>query len=121
MQIDNSSVIRAFPGSEIPEQSLTLESERFNFCDHGKIGLNEHDRSVKCAKCGKVFDPFHFLQTEVARLHHAWRQHAEVRQNLSELIERVEVLKKEEARFKSRIKTAKAKTEPVFSTRSREL
>jgi len=33
----------------------------------------------------------------------------------------VEALKKEEARLKARIKTAKAKVEPAFSVRSREL
>lgn len=115
------SNIRAFPGAEIPEQPICLERQPFNFCRHDKITLDEHSRTVRCAACGKVFDPFQFLQSEVSRLQDAWTSHKQVRAILREHLDRVEALKKEEARLKGRIKTLKAKVEPVINYRNREL
>lgn len=113
--------VRAFPGADVPEQKLLVERQPYNFCDHDKISLDEHRRVVKCASCDKVYDPFDFLHKEACRLDVAWRNYAQTRKELSELIDRVDNLKKEEARLKARIKTAKAKVEPVVFTRNREL
>lgn len=113
--------IRQFPGTEVPEQTLSVERRPLGFCSHEKISLNEHARTVKCAACGKAFDPFNFLQSEVHRLQDAWERHRQVRTSLGELIDRVEALKKEEARLKGRIKTAKAKVEPSIDVRNRAL
>ena len=113
--------IRQFPSTEIPEQTLSVERQRYNFCSHDKIRLDEHSRTVNCAACDKVFDPFTFLLNEVHRLQVAWEDHKQVRQSLSELNDRVDALKKEEARLKGRIKTAKAKVAPVVDVRNRAL
>lgn len=118
---DQSSNIRAFPGAEVPEQTLLIERKPYNFCPHDKISMDEYRRVVKCASCDQVFDPFDFLHKEAHRLDAAWRNYALTRKELGELIDRVDNLKKEEARLKARIKTAKAKVEPVVFTRSREL
>ena len=116
-----TGVIRAFPGAEIPEQPVVLEREWHSFCAHEQIALNEHSRTVRCTKCEKVFDPFSFLQNDVAKLQQAWQRHKEVRASLDDLIQRVEALKKEEARLKARIKTARPKAEPVIDVRNRGL
>jgi hypothetical protein len=50
-----------------------------------------------------------------------WERHRQVRASLGDLIDRVEALKKEEARLKGRIKTAKAKVEPAIDVRNRAL
>ena len=113
--------IRQFPGAEIPEQTLSVEKKYPSFCQHEKITLDDHSRTVRCVACAQVMDPFNFLLYEVSRLQDAWERNRQVRKDLSELIDRVEALKKEEARLKARIKTAKAKVEPAFSVRSREL
>lgn len=113
--------IRQFPGTEVPEQPLSVERRPFGFCHHEKITLSEHNRTVRCTACDQVFDPFNFLQNEVHRLQDAWERHRQVRTSLSELIDRVEALKKEEARLKGRIKTAKAKVEPAIDVRNRQL
>lgn len=118
---ESDSNVRRFPGAEIPEQTLFAERPPYNFCGHAKITLDEHSRTVKCAGCGKVFDPFQFLQNEVERIQSAWSRHKEVRTSLSELVDRVDALKKEEARLKGRIRTAKAKVEPVIDLRNRNL
>ena len=115
------SNIRKFPGTELPEQTLSVERQRYNFCSHDKISLDEHSRTVKCAACDKVFDPFSFLRNEVQRLQIAWTDHKQVRQSLNELNDRVDSLKKEEARLKARIRTAKAKVAPAIDVRNREL
>lgn len=115
------SNIRQFPGAEVPEQTLSIERRPFGFCGHEKITLDEHNRTVKCAACGKVFDPFNFLRDDVYRLQDAWERHRQVRASLGDLIDRVEALKKEEARLKGRIKTAKAKVEPAIDVRNRAL
>ncbi len=115
------SNVRRFPGAEIPEQTLFTERPPFTVCGHEKITLDSHNRTVKCAGCGKVFDPFHFLQNEVERIQSAWVRHKEVRTSVSELVDRVDALKKEEARLKGRIRTAKAKVEPVIDLRNRNL
>lgn len=116
-----SDNIRAFPGADIPEQTLSVEREPFGFCNHDKITMDEHSRTVRCAKCNKVFDPFDFLKNEVRRLQGAWDDYRQVRQKVSDGLERVEVLKREEARLKGRIKTARAKAEPVIDVRNRSL
>lgn len=113
--------IRQFPGTEVPEQPISVERRPIDFCSHEKISLSEHSRTVRCAACDQVFDPFNFLQNEVRRLQDAWERHRQVRANLSDLIDRVEALKKEEARLKGRIKTAKAKVEPAIDVRNRQL
>ncbi|MNS93862.1 hypothetical protein D3C72_1280600 [compost metagenome] len=113
--------IRQFPGAEIPEQTLSVEKKYPSFCQHEKITLDDHSRTVRCVACGQVMDPFNFLLYEVSRLQDAWERNRQVRKDTSVLIDRVETLKKEEARLKARIKTAKAKVEPAFSVRSREL
>lgn len=113
--------IRQFPGAEVPEQTLSVVREPFGFCSHDKISLDEHSRTVQCAKCNKVFDPFDFLKSEVRRLQSAWENHRVVRQKLDEVNDRVEALKREEARLKGRIKTAKAKVEPTIDVRNRAL
>ena len=113
--------IRQFPGTDIPEQTLGVEREPFGYCAHDKISLDEHQRTVRCAKCRKVFDPFDFLKNEVHRIQRAWDDHRQVRQKVSDGLDSVEALKREEARLKGRIKTARAKTEPVIDVRNREL
>jgi len=113
--------IRQFPGAEIPEQTLSVEREPFGFCNHDKISLDSHARTVRCSKCDKVFDPFDFLKNEVRRLQDAWERHRDVRAKVTELNDRVETLKKEEARLKGRIKTARAKVEPSINVRNRNL
>ena len=113
--------IYQFPGAEVPEQTISIARRPFGFCGHEKISLDEHRRTVCCTACDKVFDPFNFLQSEVHRLQDAWERHRQVRSNLGELIDRVEALKKEEARLKNRIKTAKAKVEPSIDVRNRAL
>lgn len=118
---EHSTNIRAFPGAELPEQTLLVERKQFNFCEHNKISLDEHRRVVKCASCDKVYDPFDFLHKEAQRLEAAWRNYGQVRKELSELIDRVDNLKKEEARLKARIKTARVKVEPVVFTRNHDL
>ena len=118
---EQATNVHAFPGSEVPEQKLVIARQHYTFCNHDKISLDEHRRVVKCAQCDKVYDPFDFLHKEAARLEMAWRDHAHTRRSLNELIDRVDNLKKEEARLKARIKTAKAKIEPVVFTRNRNL
>lgn len=117
----NDTNVRQFPGAELPEQTLSVEREPFGYCAHDKISLDEHSRTVRCAKCDKVFDPFDFLKNEVRRIQSAWDDHRQVRQKVSDGLDRVEVLKREEARIKGRIKTAKAKVEPVIDVRNRQL
>lgn len=117
----NDTNVLQFPGAELPEQTLSVEREPFGYCAHDKISLDEHSRTVRCAKCDKVFDPFDFLKNEVRRIQSAWDDHRQVRQKVSDGLDRVEVLKREEARIKGRIKTAKAKVEPVIDVRNRQL
>lgn len=50
------SNIRQFPGNEIPEQTLSAERQRYSFCSHDKIRMDEHSRTVSYAACDKVFD-----------------------------------------------------------------
>ena len=111
------SNIRKFPGNELPEQTLTATKNWHNFCEHKKISLDDHSRTVRCAACDQVFDPFDFLQKEVARLQRAWEDHKHVQKSLNDLRDGVE----EEARLKARIRTAKAKVAPVIDVRNREL
>ncbi len=115
------SNIRQFPSAEVPEQTLVVKRPPLRFCAHEKITLDEHSRTVRCVACEHVFDPFNFLRDEVSRLQGAWESHRQVKDKLRDLLDRVDTLKKEEARLKGRIKTARAKVEPVLDVRNRQL
>lgn len=117
----NETNIRQFPGTDIPEQTLFVKRPPIVFCLHEKITLDEHSRTVRCIACEQVFDPFNFLRNEVSRLQGAWDSYRQVQDKLREQLDRVDTLKKEEARLKGRIKTARAKAEPVIDVRNRSL
>jgi len=40
--------IHRFPGAELPEQTLSVEKKYRSFCQHEKITLDDHSRTVRC-------------------------------------------------------------------------
>lgn len=121
----DDKVVRAFPGTDLPENPLQIESRDKNapmWCGHENVRLNEHDRLVICAKCSATLDPFNFLLKNAQTIQRAYESHRQVSKMVSDLNDRVSELKKEEGRIKSRIKRLNEKSgDVVLSVRDRLL
>jgi len=116
--------IHAFvrPG-ELPENPVRITSsgKSPNFCHHELIDLDDHRRTVNCRQCGADIDAFSFLKANARTLQTAWQRHKAVSNELAELLARVDFLKKEEARLKSRVKRAKDNTPAPLDIKGRDL
>lgn len=114
--------IVSFPGvpQELPEQTITLEKQPFNICQHTKISLDSHQRLVNCVRCGAVLDPFEYLAKNAVVLQRAWADHASVKRSLADMNDRVAALKKEEQRLKASVRRLKEK-QPVIDTRGKDI
>lgn len=107
---DDTNVTR-FPGqAELPPCPMEIK-RRDNFCSHPAVRLDDHSRTMECTECGATLDPYDFFRNQALWLQRAWQSHSTVKHDLNRLIERVAQLKKEEARLKGRIATAKKKLE----------
>lgn len=117
-------VIHAFPAAELPESVMTVDGKRAGepyFCQHPAIRLNEHDRTVHCAKCGAALDPFNFLLHEAKTIQRAWETHKFVTTKVNELNERVTVLTKEEKRLRAQVKRLQEKSGEVVQVRGKSI
>jgi hypothetical protein len=122
--MSDEKVIHAFPTSELPENVMAVEPRRAGdpyFCAHPAIRLNEHDRTVHCAKCGAALDPFNFLLHETKTIQRAWESHRHVTTKVNELNERVTVLAKEEKRLRAQVKRLQEKSGEVVQVRGKSI
>lgn len=113
---DEDNVIHAFPTTELPDNPILIAPKPPGVpyhCHHQEIRLDAHDRTVQCAKCGAILDPFNFLMNQAATLQMAWANYHQVRRELSEVHDRVIHLKKEEQRIKARLKRQQEKLSTV--------
>lgn len=118
----NDNVV-SLPGTQpLPENPMEIKP-RMSYCQHDRIIIDPHTRSVQCAdiKCGAVLDPFNYLLNNAMSISRAWSSHKMVSTLAGELVERVGVLKKEEKRLRDMIKRLQEKTGAVVSPRNREL
>lgn len=109
--IDN--VVRPFPVAELPENLLRIEprSEAVPYyCQHEAVTLNEHERSVHCARCNATLDPFDFLLMNARTLQNAWSNFREATRKVGELNERIALLAKTEKRLRAQVGRLKDKT-----------
>lgn len=114
MSADN--VIHAFKSAELPEQTLVIEKPPAGkpyFCAHDSLRIDAHERVVNCAKGGQTLDPFDFLLSNAVTLQRAWQDHASVKRDLGEILDRVTELKKEEKRLRAQIKRLDGKVTVV--------
>lgn len=113
---DESNVIVAFKAADIGEAPMTVKRAPISFCKHSRIEADEQTRTLICHDCGVTLDPFNFIKSSAATIQRAWENYAYTQKQAAELVARVDALKKEEARIKARIRTARDKV-PVISTR----
>jgi hypothetical protein len=115
----DSNVVVAFKPTDIGEPPMTVKRAEYNFCKHERIEADDHTRTLICHSCGATLDPFSFVCNSAHTIQRAWENYAFTQHQAAELVARVDALKKEEARIKSRINTARSKL-PVISTRGAE-
>lgn len=109
----DDNVVRAFPAAELPENLLAIEPRPTGvpyFCNHEAVTLNEHDRVVNCTKCGATLEPFNFLVSNAKTIQMAWFNYRDAQRKVSELNDRIAILKKEESRLRSQVKRLQEKT-----------
>jgi hypothetical protein len=114
----DTNVIVAFKPADVGEPPMTVKRADYNFCKHDRIETDDHSRTLICHGCGATLDAYDFVRKSAATIQQAWARHAHLSQLTSELVDRVDALKKEEQRLKSRIKTARDKM-PFVDTRGR--
>ncbi len=111
--------IVSFPGgekSDLPENPLTIESsnpKQHSWCEHSRITLDPYQRTVICGDCRQVLDPYDYLERNAKTLQRAWDNHRSCTLKVSELNERIGVLKAEEERTKGRLRRLRDKEQPV--------
>lgn len=113
----NDDVVRQFPGTELPENLLSISPQRFDFCNHEKVSLDEHSRTVRCTKCGATLDPFNFLLSNARTIQMAWQNHRMMVHKVQEITDRVDTLKREENRLRGIVKRLQAKSDAVIDVR----
>lgn len=118
-----SDKVISFPGAEpLPENLLTVKENhkhQFNYCNHGRIVLDHHNRLVNCAECGATLDPFQFLEKQADLLQRAWRNYSMAQRKVEELSTSIANLMAEEKRIKGRIRRAKD-SQPVIDMRGKD-
>lgn len=120
--MSDDKVIHAFPSAQLPDNLITVEPRNPALpyhCEHAALRLDEHERSVHCAVCGATLEPFNFLLNNARTLVTAWHNYRSTRAMVSELQDRVTVLKKEEARLRSLIKRLQTKVPPPLDVRGK--
>lgn len=108
----DDKVVHAFPGTELPENLMQVEPRNAALpyhCAHEAIRLDQHDRAVFCARCGATLDPFMFLLNNAVTIQRAWQNHGEANRKVRELLDRIEVLQKEEKRLSAMVKRRQEK------------
>lgn len=114
--MSEDNVIHAFKGADLPEQTLVIEKPpagRPFHCAHDSLRIDAHERTVSCAKCGQVLEPFDYLLSNAVVLQRAWQDHAYVKRDLGDMQDRVTELKKEEKRLRAQIKRLDGKVTVV--------
>lgn len=104
---DENKVVNAFPSRELPENLMQIEPRNQALpysCNHEAIRLDAHDRAVYCARCGATLDAFSFLLNNAITIQRAWQHHGEANRKVRELLDRIEVLQKEEKRLSAMVK-----------------
>lgn len=116
-----SEKIVQLPGTEaLPENLLeSKDKDPYSLCQHGRITLDEHQRTVNCRDCGRVLDPFNFLQYQAHLLQRAWRNHDMAKAKVSELNTRIEALTKELKSLQGKVARAKEKV-PTIDVRGKD-
>jgi hypothetical protein len=99
-----SEVVDLFKNKQIPECPVEVVRAPLSFCEHEKILMHEQSRTISCAKCNQVFDPYDFLKRDAHRIVRAWQLHRQVTHEVEEKNKVVEELKKQVARLRQFIK-----------------
>jgi hypothetical protein len=118
--VSDDNVIHAFQKSELPENPISIAPQPAGkpmYCEHAALRIDSHERTVACAKCGQLLDPFNFLLSNAVTLQRAWQDHAHVKREMQGMQERVTALKKEEARLRSMVKRLADKAGTVIDVR----
>lgn len=116
-----SDTVVSFPGAEpLPENLIQrVDKDPWSHCQHGRITLDEHQRSVTCRDCGRVLDPFQFLQQQADLLRRAWSNHDSAQHKVQELVDRIAALKKEHDSLLGKVRRLKEKM-PVVDVRGKD-
>lgn len=101
------SNIVAFPSSaESPKDNVNFLMERGQFCLHPGYLVNEHDRQIKCRKCGAIIEPFDLLLDMARKETNLANNVTQLRKEESQRRANIQKLIQIERNAKSRIRRA---------------
>lgn len=120
MNDESEKVVQIRSAEALPENLITADDkDRYSVCRHERITLDEHQRTVNCRGCGRVLDPFQFLQHESHLLQRAWANHDIAARKVTELSERISVLTKEYTSLKGKVARLREKM-PTIDVRGKD-
>lgn len=122
--MSDEKVVHAFPVSEMPENTLTIEPRNPAlplYCEHLEVRLNAHERTIHCAKCGAALDPFNFVLSNAKTIQRAWDNYRAANLKVRDFDERITVLAKEEKRLRAQVKRLQDKSGEVISVRGKSI
>lgn len=85
-------------------------------CYHSrKVFVDEKNRTVECAECGALLDPFNYLLKLANKNETAWNMKARWEKEAEEAAERLSDLERKERNTKQRLKRAREKLNGISS------
>lgn len=108
---DDNKITQLHKADALPECPIRVHSTSPVYhCGHNALVIDSHERSIRCAKCDAVLDPFDYLASCGRNIQLAWRDYKYMRDEIRKLNESVGRLKREERRLKASIKRQQQKT-----------
>lgn len=98
----DESTILTFPTKATPECPVEVVDEKpvGIYCHgHPRIRVDQHSRTVQCADCGKVIDPFDYIVSGAVSIRRGWQLLEQVQASVREKSEKVRELEKERKRL----------------------
>src|SRR3569832_532727 len=115
----SDDVIRQFPGVELPDNPMAIAQRKPGFCQHDKIVLAEHMRTVTYAQNRATHETKDKQHNNARTIQIAWQHHHGVMQKVREIGDRVDALKREEQRLRAIVKRLQEKSGAVLDVRAK--
>ncbi|MFZ2172371.1 MAG: hypothetical protein WAW61_22385 [Methylococcaceae bacterium] len=79
------------------------------YCQHSTIEVDDHYKTLECAKCGKVFEPYEYVLSLATKEDRVAKSINYLKNEERSLIENIEKLKKESRNLKAQINSNRKK------------
>ena len=79
------------------------------YCQHSTIEVDDHHKTLECAKCGKIFEPYEYVLSLATKEDRVAKSINYLKNEERALTENIEKLKKEARNLKAQINSTRKK------------